>query len=139
MTGKITHRGIIDSIEGNRIHVRILQASACGACRIAGHCNASDVREKYIDVWDAHASEHRDGEQVVISTDGQTAKRATVIAYVIPLFLMVVTLILVLKLSHSEGAAALAGVGILIPYYLVLFLLRRKISSEVRFQLEKGH
>jgi positive regulator of sigma E activity len=85
------------------------------------------------------ASEHRDGEQVVISTDGQTAKRATVIAYVIPLFLMVVTLILVLKLSHSEGAAALAGVGILIPYYLVLFLLRRKISSEVWFQLEKGH
>lgn len=139
MTGKITHTGIIDSIEGNRIHVRILQASACGACRIAGHCNASDVREKYIDVWDAHASEHRDGEQVVISTDGQTAKRATVIAYVIPLFLMVVTLILVLKLSHSEGAAALAGGGILIPYYLVLFLLRRKISSEVRFQLEKGH
>ncbi|MCI1741379.1 MAG: SoxR reducing system RseC family protein [Prevotella sp.] len=136
MADKVTHTGIIDSIDGDRIHVRILQASACGECRIAGHCNASDTREKYIDVKDSNASIHHVGESVVISTDGNTARRATVIAYVIPLILMVLTLVLVLKFSHNEGMAALSGIGILVPYYFVIFLLRKKISSEVKFQLK---
>jgi sigma-E factor negative regulatory protein RseC len=136
MADKVTHTGIIDSIDGDCIHVRILQASACGACRIASHCNASDTREKYIDVKAPYASKHHVGESVVISTDGHTARRATVIAYVIPLVLMVLTLVLVLRFSHNEGMAALSGIGILIPYYFIVFLLRKKISSEVKFQLE---
>ena len=52
MTDIIKHRGIVENIEGSHVRVRIVQTSACSACSVKGHCNASESKEKLIDVFD---------------------------------------------------------------------------------------
>ena len=46
MSNKIKHAGVVDGVEGECVRVRILQSSACSACKVAAHCNASETKEK---------------------------------------------------------------------------------------------
>lgn len=49
---------------------------------------------------------------------------------------MVVALVAVLKITQSEGYAAVSALGILIPYYIGLYLLRNKLRNKLSFSLE---
>ena len=55
MSNKIKHNGVVDGVEEGCVRVRILQSSACSACKVAAHCNASETKEKIIEVQVADA------------------------------------------------------------------------------------
>lgn len=137
MSNKIKHAGVVDGVEGECVRVRILQSSACSACKVAAHCNASETKEKIIDVMDADASRYQKGDQVMVVADTAVGFRASLYGYLLPLILMVVTLVGVLAATHSEGLAALSALGILIPYYVLLFLMRNKLRNRLSFTLER--
>lgn len=137
MSNKIKHAGVVDGVEGECVRVRILQSSACSACKVAAHCNASETKEKIIDVMDADASHYQKGDQVMVVADTAVGFRASLYGYLLPLILMVVTLVGVLAATHSEGLAAVSALGILIPYYVLLFLMRNKLRNRVSFTLER--
>ena len=137
MSNKIKHAGVVDGVEGECVRVRILQSSACSACKVAAHCNASETKEKIIDVMDADASHYQKGDQVMVVADTAVGFRASLYGYLLPLVLMVVTLVGVLAATHSEGWAALSALGILIPYYVLLFLMRNKLRNRLSFSLER--
>lgn len=137
MSNKIKHAGVVDGVEGECVRVRILQSSACSACKVAAHCNASETKEKIIDVLDADASHYQKGDQVMVVADTAVGFRASLYGYLLPLVLMVVTLVAVLAASHSEGLAAVSALGILIPYYVLLFLMRNKLRNRLSFTLER--
>lgn len=137
MSNKIKHAGVVDGVEGECVRVRILQSSACSACKVAAHCNASETKEKIIDVMDADASHYQKGEQVMVVADTAVGFRASLYGYLLPLILMVVTLVGVLAATHSEGWAALSALGILMPYYVLLFLMRNKLRNRLSFTLER--
>lgn len=137
MSNKIKHAGVVDGVEGECVRVRILQSSACSACKVAAHCNASETKEKIIDVLDADASHYQKGDQVMVVADTAVGFRASLYGYLLPLILMVVTLVGVLAATHSEGLAAVSALGILIPYYVLLFLMRNKLRNRLSFTLER--
>lgn len=137
MSNKIKHAGVVDGVEGECVRVRILQSSACSACKVAAHCNASETKEKIIDVMDADASHYQKGDQVMVVADMAVGFRASLYGYLLPLILMVVTLVGVLAATHSEGLAALSALGILMPYYVLLFLMRNKLRNRLSFTLER--
>ena len=137
MSNKIKHAGVVDAVEGECVRVRILQSSACSACKVAAHCNASETKEKVIDVMDADASHYQKGDQVMVVADTAVGFRASLYGYLLPLILMVVTLVGVLAATHSEGLAALSALGILMPYYVLLFLMRNKLRNRLSFTLER--
>lgn len=137
MSNKIKHAGVVDGVEGECVRVRILQSSACSACKVAAHCNASETKEKVIDVMDADASHYQKGDQVMVVADTAVGFRASLYGYLLPLILMVVTLVCVLAATHSEGLAALSALGILMPYYVLLFLMRNKLRNRLSFTLER--
>ena len=137
MSNKIKHAGVVDGVEGECVRVRILQSSACSACKGAAHCNASETKEKIIDVMDADASHYQKGDQVMVVADTAVGFRASLYGYLLPLILMVVTLVGVLAATHSEGLAAVSALGILIPYYVLLFLMRNKLRNRLSFTLER--
>lgn len=137
MSNKIKHAGVVDGVEGECVRVRILQSSACSACKVAAHCNASETKEKIIDVMDADASRYQKGDQVMVVADTAVGFRASLYGYLLPLILMVVTLVGVLAATHSEGLAALSALGILMPYYVLLFLMRNKLRNRLSFTLER--
>lgn len=137
MSNKIKHAGVVDGVEGECVRVRILQSSACSACKVAAHCNASETKEKIIDVMDTDASHYQKGDQVMVVADTAVGFRASLYGYLLPLILMVVTLVGVLAATHSEGLAAVSALGILIPYYVLLFLMRNKLRNRLSFTLER--
>ena len=137
MSNKIKHAGVVDGVEGECVRVRILQSSACSACKVAAHCNASETKEKIIDVMDADASHYQKGDQVMVVADTAVGFRASLYGYLLPLILMVVILVGVLAATHSEGLAALSALGILMPYYVLLFLMRNKLRNRLSFTLER--
>lgn len=134
---KIKHAGVVDGIEGGCVRVRILQSSACSGCKVAAHCNASETKEKIIDVMDADAATYHVGDSVMVMADAGVGFRASLYGYLLPLVVMVATLVIVMAWVHSEGAAALASLGVLIPYYIILYLFRNRLKSKLSFQIQK--
>ena len=124
MNNKIKHSGIVESVEEGCVCIRIVQSSACSACKVAAHCTASESKEKMIEVSTSEASLYHKGDSVVVTAD------------LLPLILMVIALVGVLKATRSEGAAALSALGILIPYYVVLYLFRNKLKNKLSFSIE---
>ena len=136
MSNKIKHNGVVDGVEEGCVRVRILQSSACSACKVAAHCNASETKEKIIEVQVADAVKYQQGDSVVVVADTAVGFRASLYGYLLPLLLMVVVLVAVLKITQSEGYAAVSALGILIPYYIGLYLLRNKLRNKLSFSLE---
>jgi len=139
MSNKISHEGIIDRIDekANLVQVRIVQSTACSACKIAGHCNASESKEKTIDVRLDTAPENiKIGQSVIVWASRNVAGRALLLGFGLPFVLMIFTLVLILLLTQSEGLAAMSGIAVLLPYYLVLWLYRKRIAEGISFQIE---
>lgn len=134
---KIKHTGIVDGVEGSCVKIRILQASACSACKVAAHCNASETKEKIVEVRVADATSYHPGDSVVVVADASVGYRASLYGYLLPLVAMVTTLIAVLTTTHSEGMAAVSALGILVPYYAVLYLMRNRLRNRFSFRIER--
>lgn len=136
MSNKIKHNGVVDGVEEGCVRVRILQSSACSACKVAAHCNASETKEKIIEVQVADADRYQRGDSVIVVADTAVGFRASLYGYLLPLILMVVSLVAVLKITQLEGYAAMSALGILIPYYVGLYLLRNKLRNKLSFSIE---
>lgn len=136
MSNRIKHNGVVDGVEEGCVRVRILQSSACSACKVAAHCNASETKEKIIEVQVADVDRYQRGDSVIVVADTAVGFRASLYGYLLPLILMVVSLVVVLKITQSEGYAAMSALGILIPYYIGLYLLRNKLRNKLSFSIE---
>lgn len=137
MSNKISHPGVVDSIEGDCVKVRIVQTSACAACKVAAHCNASESKEKLVDVFGCDTAKYATGQEVVVSASREVANRALLLGFGLPLLLLIGVLLMVLRWTGDEGMAALASLGVLVPYYIVLWLLRDSIRQRVAFRIEE--
>lgn len=133
----IEHEGIIEKISGDRVTVRILQQSACSACHARGSCLAADTKVKEIDVIDK-SGRFREQERVMVEGRESMGYRAVFWAFVVPLFILVGVLLLVSRVwNFSETQAAASSITALIPYYLVLYLLRVKMAKTFQFSIKK--
>ena len=137
MNNKIRHSGIIDSIENSTVRVRILQTSACAACKVARHCSAAESKEKRVEVYDPKAAErHNVGDEVVVAMSERNGRDAVSIAFVIPLVILILAMVVVRSLTGNDGYAALAGVLSLLPYYSAVFLFRGRLARKFAFVID---
>lgn len=139
MNDKISHSGIIDSITGTKVHVRIVQSSACSSCKVASYCSSAESKEKMIDVRCLDARKYKVGQAVNVLASQSVGMKAVVLAFVVPTLVLLATIIVCVNYGISDGIAALAGIGSLIPYYMVLYLFRGKIENIVTFYLEPAN
>ena len=87
MSTKISHSGIIESIDERCIHVRIVQTSACAACKVAGYCNAAESKEKIVDVYKP-AGSLKVGDAVTVTASSQIATQALLYGFAYPFMLL---------------------------------------------------
>lgn len=137
ISANIKHQGIIDEITDDCIKVRIIQTSACASCKVAGHCNASENKEKIIDVGKCDGHDYRVGDEVVVIASQNSGLFAVLLSSVVPLFLLVVVLFAVMSLTGNEVNAALASLGSLVPYYFIIYMCRDKIRARLSFRVER--
>ena len=132
----ISHSGIVESVTDGCVKVRILQASACGSCKVAGHCHAAESKEKIVEVCSRDAAAYTSGQKVTVFTTGDVANHALLLGFGVPFLVLVGVLVMVLLLTDNEGLAALSGLVALVPYYGVLYLCRDHIRRQLTFYLE---
>ncbi len=128
----------MESVEEGLVRVRILQASACAACKVASRCHTAEAKEKIIDVAvDAReAFRWEKGQTVTVCTSGTMAVRALLLGFGIPLLLMLAVLVGTKMAGGSEGLAALMMLVSLIPYYIGLCFFRNRIARSIAFHIE---
>ena len=136
MQERISHSGIVESVSDGCVNVRILQTSACAACKVAGYCHAAEAKEKIVEVYCSNTASYTTGQEVVVSTTGSVAKRALLLGFGVPFLVLVGVLVIVLKITGNEGLSALCGLAALIPYYIILYLCRDRIRRQLTFYLE---
>ena len=135
MSTKISHSGIIESIDKGCIHVRIVQTSACAACKVASYCNAAESKEKIVDVYKP-AGSLKVGDAVTVTASAQMATQALLYGFAYPFVLLVGVLVVVLWLTGNEATAGLSALAALLPYYAVLYLLRDRQRERFAFDIE---
>ncbi len=136
MTNSIKHSGIVESVEDGCVKVKIVQTSACSSCKIAGHCSASESKDKIVEVYDKTLDGLKVGDSVVVIASQRTGMLSVLLSSVIPLVILVAVLFFMIELTENEVLSALTSIGALIPYYLVLYLMRDKIRSKLSFGIE---
>ena len=137
MADIIKHRGIVEKVEGSHVVVRIVQTSACAACSAKGLCNASESKEKQVDVYEAGAS-YRIGEEVVLCGSTSMGMRAVFLAFGIPMLLLLVALFVTMRVTDGDAlASSLVALFAVVPYYLVIYFMKDKLNRTFSFTIEK--
>lgn len=136
MKDLIQHQGIIEKIEKHKVFVRIEQKAACNACHARSACIASDKKEKIIEIDDTSGT-YTANEPVIVSAHSSVGLYAVIIAFMIPLILVILAFIIGINQSGSEGIGGLVGLFILFPYYFILYIFREKLKKKCVFSLSK--
>ncbi|MFA6129223.1 MAG: SoxR reducing system RseC family protein [Bacteroidales bacterium] len=132
----VTHEGIVELVSGSHIRVRFVAQSACAACHAKGVCSVSDSEDKFVDV-ESHLPGLSAGDRVEVILAQSQGLKAVWYGYGLPLVILLLVIFVLNAITGREGFSALIGLGSLIPYYLVVYLFRKRISRSIEFILRK--
>lgn len=132
----VSHEGVITKIDGDTLEIKIIAQSACAACHAKSACTMSDQAEKVLTVPKPEDQEFQLFQKVkVVMAVGQ-GNKAAVLAYLVPIILLLSALFICLGIGLSEGLAALIGIVVLIPYYFILYLRRDQLKKKFDYRIE---
>jgi sigma-E factor negative regulatory protein RseC len=133
----ITHPGIVKSINNNKAEISIIVNSGCASCAINGSCSLSeiDVKEKIIQVTLTPESNYKVGQHVTIEMKQSMGSWAVLLGYFFPFLFVLIGLIVFISLGIDQGISALLSIGLLIPYYLVLYLTRHNLQKKFTYTI----
>ena len=164
----IKHDGIIIALnEDGTALVRIVQTSACSACKAKAMCASAESAEKEMTavllsdngrpmgygVLDADKPllEYKVGDEVEVMVQQKMGWKAVVLAYLLPFFVMVAVMFIGNGLlAIGDGATGLLGdeakreavlgtvaLCAMAVYYLVLGMFKDKLQKEFSFTAKK--
>ena len=132
----VSHEGIVTKITDDELEIKILAQSACAACHAKSACGIGDQQEKILIVPKPKGQTFTLLQKVnVIMTIGQ-GNKAAVLAYLIPILLLLAVLFVCLGLGINEGLSALISIIALIPYYALLYSRREKLKNQFEYIIE---
>ena len=163
----IKHDGIIIALNGDGTAlVRIVQTSACAACKAKAMCASAESAEKEMTVTllmdngrpmgygvldaDKPLLEYKVGDSVEVMVQQKMGWKAVVLAYLLPFFVMLAVMfigngLLAIgdgQLAMGDGAKREAVLGTvalcaMAVYYLVLGMFKDKLQKEFSFTARK--
>jgi sigma-E factor negative regulatory protein RseC len=144
----IKHDGIVIAVNGDgTVLVRIVQTSACAACKAKAMCASAESKEKEIlALFVGEEAKRREGErqdiklgdEVVVMVQQKMGWKAILLAYMLP-FIVMMTVVAIgnglLGIREEViGTAALCAMGV---YYIVLGFFKDKIQKDFSFTARK--
>ena len=133
----ICREGIIRSVDGDDISVEIIVSSACSGCHAKSICIPSDRRKEIITVKNARNEEYRVGETVELLLETSAGNKAVVLAYVLPLLVLMALLFGCYALTHHELLSVGISVLGVVVYYLVLKSFSKGMEKKIEFGVRK--
>ena len=132
----ISHEGVVAKITDDELEIKILAQSACAACHAKSACGIGEQAEKILTVPRPKDRDFTLNQKVNVRMSIGQGNKAAVLAYLIPILLLLAVLFVCLGLGVNEGLAALISIIALIPYYIILYLRRDKIKKQFEYIIE---
>ena len=132
----ISHEGVVTKITDDILEIKILAQSACAACHAKSACGMGEQAEKILTVPRPKGQEFQLMQKVNVTMAIGQGNKAAVLAYLIPIILLLAVLFVCLGLGLNEGLAALISIVAPIPYYIVLYLKRDKLRKQFEYTIE---
>lgn len=134
----ISHEAVVKAVGNEHVCVTIVQSSACSACAARQMCNSAEAKQKDVDVFTHDASAFSVGQRVVLDGQLSDGRFAAVIAYGLPLVLMLAVLFLAMSHTASEAIGALCALLAVIIYYACVYLfMRRRLQRRFSFRIRE--
>ena len=139
MAEVIEHSGAVERTEAGKVFVRIVSHSACGSCSARQACGLAEAQEKIVEVATPDAAQFAPGEAVTVGVRRRIGMLSVALAYGGALVVLLAVLLTTVGLAGwSEGRGALASLGAVALYYMVLWLFRRRIEHTIQFTITKN-
>lgn len=127
--------GVVVQTAAQWVEVRIEVPSACHSCQASAICGFDSKKPQLVTIA-CDGTQHHVGEQVEILAHPKQGLKAALWAYCLPFLLLVATILLALGLGASQGLAALVGLLILIPYFLLLHAFSARLGKSFSYQIQ---
>lgn len=135
----ITHEGIVVAVDGQNVTVQFVRNSACSECHAKSLCSGgtSEAESRTV-VANSYGVPYQVGEQVRVLVASGWAWQAVVVAFVVPVVLVLICLFLVVGKTGNEMLGCFAALILLAFYYFIFWLNRKHIDKKVEFLLERS-
>ena len=136
ITGTEQRPGVVTAISPDSVTVHLQQQSACCHCHARDLCVSTECRDLELHL-ESHGQHFTVGQSVRIVAHRRVGRLAILLAFVLPLLLLLLSLSLAQTLlAVSEGVSALLALGLLTLYYLSLYTQRQRLASRLVLSVE---
>ena len=133
----ICREGIIRAVNGDEITVEVIVSSACSGCHAKSICIPSDRRQERITVKNTRNERYEVGETVELLLETSAGNKAVMLAYVLPLIVLLALLFGCYALTHKELLSVGVGVLGVVLYYLILKSAGKSVEKGITFGIRK--
>lgn len=135
-TDAFVHSGVVTRIAGKSVFVSLDPNLNCASCHAKGACGVPEAGPREVEITepDGHYELH---EPVSVILKKDLGNKALFWAYLLPFLLMTLTLFAASAVL-PEWMAGLLSLGILIPYYLVVALLKKQFRKTFRISIQRN-
>ncbi len=131
----VRHEGIVSKVSKDSITVSLKGNLHCEACNAKSACGVSDSDSKEIEIPTPVQSLELN-ETVEVFLMKHLGLKAVFWAYVFP-FILLFAVLLAASLVYPEWIAGLMAIGVLVPYYLLLYILKNSFRNAFKVSVSK--
>ena len=134
----VSHEGIVQSVDGDKVTVRMTVNSACAGCHARHLCSSLDSRDKLVEAENLYHLQLEVGEKVMVTLQEKLAMKAVILCFLNPFLVMLVLFLLLNTLLQNELIATLGSLGSVAVYFFFVWLFRSKIARDYSFVVTKN-
>jgi len=136
----IRHEGVVvrSVPSANLVEVKTDDAAKCGSCAMASMCAKINPDSNLLSIHTPDAAFFNAGDKVVVVGTELMHKKAVMLATVIPCIILTVVMAGTYALCHDQGIAALCGLGCMILFFVVLWLMRNRVRHVFSLKIRKN-
>ena len=129
----ISHIGIVQSIDGQEVTVKMTVECACAACHAKSLCGISDSKDKIVKAVNVSDAHFEVGEKVNVEMRQSLAMKAIVICYLLPFIVLITTFCVMSYFCQNELVNVAVTFAAVAVYFFFIWLFNHKIERNVTF------
>ncbi|MBT8318413.1 MAG: SoxR reducing system RseC family protein [Lutibacter sp.] len=134
---EIEHEGYISKITNQVITVSLKGNVNCEGCKAQSACGTAEAGDKEIEIVN-NVEGFKLNDAVDVVLEKNVGLKAVFWAYIFPFILIIGSLIITTNF-FKEWVAGLVSLFILVPYYLMLFILKDTFQKAFRISIFKNN
>lgn len=135
-TDAFVHSGVVTRIAGKSVFVSLDPNLHCASCHAKGACGVPEAGPREVEITEPDG-QYELNEPVSVILKKDLGNKALFWAYLFPFLLMTLTLFAA-SAFLPEWMAGVLSLGILIPYYLGVALLKNQFRKTFRISIQRS-